>query len=214
MYRLRGIESKPKRADFRYQFYPFDIKAEDRQEVAINPEHICRPTINIRGIQTFSLLRDTHLRLVVSTHREYAFQTSIREFRPVGRENCLVMLETAGKLEIYFDSIGAIGNSIETKQAKRRFDLEKVGTGSLSAVDESKRLLAILSRKEVRNTPFLEGGLMQGRRPCISTYTPLRRVLKLYIPEEHRSTLPDGTQKQYQPSRSSFSCQGQKNYSL
>jgi hypothetical protein len=75
MYRLRGIESKPKRADFRYQFYPFDIKAEDRQEVAINPEHICRPILNTRGTQTFSLLKDSQLRLVVLLHLDYAFES-------------------------------------------------------------------------------------------------------------------------------------------
>lgn len=65
MFRLRGVETKPKRADLCYRFYPFEIKKEDRQEVGINPLHVCRPFINTRGTQTFSLLKDVQLRSVL-----------------------------------------------------------------------------------------------------------------------------------------------------
>lgn len=67
----------------------------------------------------------------------------------MGKDSHLVILEASGKLEIYFDTLNAIGNSIKHRQPKKKFDLEKVGTESLSALDEGKRLLAILSRKEV-----------------------------------------------------------------
>jgi hypothetical protein len=62
-----------------------------------------------------------------------------------------VLLERGGKLDIYFESTNAIANAIHDQRPKERFDLESVGEDSLSAIDESKRLLALLSRRDVRS---------------------------------------------------------------
>jgi len=62
-----------------------------------------------------------------------------------------VLLERGGKLDIYFESTNAIANAIHDQRPMERIDLESVGEDSLSAIDESKRLLALLSRRDVRS---------------------------------------------------------------
>lgn len=62
-----------------------------------------------------------------------------------------MLLEAGGKLNIYFESTDAIANVIHAQRPKKHFDLERVGEGSISAIDESKRLLALLSRTTVRS---------------------------------------------------------------
>jgi hypothetical protein len=62
-----------------------------------------------------------------------------------------VLIEAGGKLNIYFESIDAIANVIHAQRPKKHFNLERVGEDSLSAIDESKRLLALLSRTGVRS---------------------------------------------------------------
>ena len=62
-----------------------------------------------------------------------------------------MLLERGGKLDIYFESTNAIANAIHDQRPMERIDLESVGEDSLSAIDESKRLLALLSRRDVRS---------------------------------------------------------------
>jgi len=53
-----------------------------------------------------------------------------------------------GILEVYMDTIHALGNAIQGKP-KKEFHLQKLGSTVLFAVDESKRLLTVYASSEV-----------------------------------------------------------------
>ena len=57
--------------------------------------------------------------------------------------------DAQGLLEVYMDTIHALGNAIQGKP-KKVFHLQKLGSTVLFAVDESKRLLIVYASSEVR----------------------------------------------------------------
>ena len=57
--------------------------------------------------------------------------------------------DAQGLLEVYMDTIHALGNAIQGKP-KKVFHLQKLGSTMLFAVDESKRLLTVYASSAVR----------------------------------------------------------------
>jgi hypothetical protein len=66
-------------------------------------------------------------------------------------ESCLVVVEHGDSLDIYLDHTRMMSNAISTKKPKH-FNMGKIGRKSLFAVDEAKRLFAMLANHEVRNS--------------------------------------------------------------
>lgn len=56
--------------------------------------------------------------------------------------------DAQGLLEVYMDTIHALGNAIQGNP-KKVFHLQKLGSTVLFAVDESKRLLTVYASSEV-----------------------------------------------------------------
>lgn len=138
---------RPKQVDIEYKLHLFETTADDQQQLSINPGHICKPFINDRRTQTFGLLSGSKLRYVPS-FSDLSRATDFVRFRQlylIGKDSCLVIIEAAGNLNIYFESIDMITRAIHNHTPKKHFDLERVGEDCLTAIDESKRLLAVLS---------------------------------------------------------------------
>jgi hypothetical protein len=72
-----------------------------------------------------------------------------RYIRLIDTEFCLVAVEHGDYLDIYLDHTRVMANAISTKRPKR-FNMGKIGRESLFAVDEAKRLFAMLANHEVR----------------------------------------------------------------
>ncbi|KAG8857085.1 hypothetical protein FRB91_011880 [Serendipita sp. 411] len=130
-FRLIGWEIKPRLADFRYTFFPMEIKAEDLQQVSMNADHICKPGISEHRKQTFEIRVGTTLQL----------------FRLIGKDGCIVVLQDRDSLRIFYDSLSGISNAIEKDRHKKLLHLIRIGHESLIAVEETRRHLALLSRK-------------------------------------------------------------------
>ncbi|KAG8834732.1 hypothetical protein FRC17_007456 [Serendipita sp. 399] len=129
-FRLIGSDVKPRKADFRYTFFPMEIKAEDQQAAAMDENHICKPVINERRKQVFEIPAGTSLKL----------------FRLIGKDGCIVILQDSDSLRIFYDSLSTIPGAIEANKHKKLLQLVRLGPDSLITVDETRRHLALLSR--------------------------------------------------------------------
>lgn len=76
-----------------------------------------------------------------------------RNFRLIGSDSCIVILENSSSLDIYFEAISSVGDAIDQGRTRKQFTIERVGRRSLSTIDEAKRLLAVLSRTQVTRSP-------------------------------------------------------------
>ncbi|PVF98363.1 hypothetical protein CPB86DRAFT_733118 [Serendipita vermifera] len=131
-FQVTGTELRPSAASLRYEYYPFDVKSVDQQALALDVKHVFRPFINEREKQFITLPVDVTLRF----------------FRLIGKEWCLAILEDSICLKVFLDFTRSIAKGVETNKFKKEFKLERVGTDTNFAVDESRRFFALLSRKQ------------------------------------------------------------------
>ena len=65
--------------------------------------------------------------------------------RLVGKDSCLMVLQTQDLFSIYLDQIHLLRSIMEEGSPKKQIHIEKIGSRCLFALDETTRLLAILS---------------------------------------------------------------------
>ncbi|CCA69193.1 hypothetical protein PIIN_03093 [Serendipita indica DSM 11827] len=128
-FNLKGTLTQPNNWGFRYSLHQLQIKAEDIQSVTTDATHVCQPSLQ-RAPSTSFILQDPR---------------SLRFARLVGQEGCLIVIEDDVSLKIFFDTLSVIGASISNDKHKKRFLFERVGKNHTFAVDETKRLFAMVA---------------------------------------------------------------------
>lgn len=94
----------------------------------------------------------------------------------VGKDSCLMVLQTDEHLHVYLDHMNTLGAAIEFKRHKKQMYSSRVGQECTFAVDEAKRLFAILSCHSVSQTTVCSIDTL-----IWSTVIGLRRDLHLYL---------------------------------
>ncbi|KAG8854044.1 hypothetical protein FRB91_004122 [Serendipita sp. 411] len=126
---LKGVWAEPNNSGFHYAIHRLEIRSDDIQKVTTDPSHVCQPFVQNAPSTTFTL----------------PLPTSLRFIRLIGKDYCLAVVEDKDCLKIYFDLIDAIGVHIENDKHKKRFPFEKIGRNHNFAVDERKRLFALVA---------------------------------------------------------------------
>ncbi|CAG8553467.1 2164_t:CDS:2 [Acaulospora colombiana] len=114
-------EGSPKQASVRYTIRQLEIRQDDIKAASENKSHVCKPVIRTFRPTPFTLSKDV-------TMRDY----------------CLMAIEDSLYLKLYLDRINAMDSTVAADKSKR-IHLEKTGRGALFAVEENKKLLAILA---------------------------------------------------------------------
>ncbi|PVF98364.1 hypothetical protein CPB86DRAFT_797339 [Serendipita vermifera] len=116
------------KACLKFTLRRLEIKQDDLQLALNDKKHICWPTIRPSAQISFSL----------------PLGVTMRGFRLVGNDRCLMVTEDSTHLRIYIKPIASLETAIANNQCKE-LPIEKVGRGCLFAFDESKRLFALLN---------------------------------------------------------------------
>ncbi|PVF98362.1 hypothetical protein CPB86DRAFT_825740 [Serendipita vermifera] len=127
-YRLAASISSPKKASIRYTIRQLEIRQDDIKAASENKTHVCKPIIRTFRPTPFTLSKDVTMRFI----------------RLINNDHCLMAIEDNLYLRLYLDRINAMDSTVAADKSKR-IHLEKTGRGALFAVEESKRLFAILA---------------------------------------------------------------------
>ncbi|PVF92927.1 hypothetical protein CPB86DRAFT_144289 [Serendipita vermifera] len=119
--------SSPKKSSIRYILRQVEIKQDDTKAASEDKTHVCTPIIRRVHPSTFTL----------------PIGVTLRYLRLIGNELCLVAVESDNFLKIYLEKMGSMDAVIAGDKSKR-IHLEKIGHNILFAVDETKKLLAML----------------------------------------------------------------------
>lgn len=68
-----------------------------------------------------------------------------RFIRLVAKDSCLVIIQTNEHLKVYLDQINTLGSGIEADRPKKQILISRIGEDCVFALDETRRLLAILT---------------------------------------------------------------------
>jgi hypothetical protein len=152
-YRFIASTSSPKKASIRYTLRQLEIRQDDIKATSENKNHICKPVIRSIKPTPFTLSKDMTMRCVQS-YQIFLAYTLFRFIRLIGNEYCMIAIEDQVYLRLYLDRINAMDMAVAAGKSKRMY-LEKTGRGALFAVEESKRLFAILVNHQVGLFTFI-----------------------------------------------------------
>lgn len=153
---LEGIWSQPNESGFEYKLYPLEVKADDYQRITTDSTHVCQPIIRRTASSSFILPYPTSLRFVrrsLASHTPLS-SSSDRFIRLVGKDHVIVVIEDEISLKLFFDPVDTVAANISNDRFKKRFHFEKVGRKHMFAVDETKRLLALVASHSVGRYSF------------------------------------------------------------
>ncbi|KIM24947.1 hypothetical protein M408DRAFT_331430 [Serendipita vermifera MAFF 305830] len=128
-FKLEAKLSSLQMASLRYTILPLEVKSDDIDQSSKDRNFVCQPVIRPNAPPPFVLPLNAKIRLI----------------RLIGKDLCLIVLQTDEHLEVYLDQIGSLHTTITSKKSKKQINVSRVGVDCILAVDEAKRLLAILS---------------------------------------------------------------------
>ncbi|KAG8816259.1 hypothetical protein FRC17_000381 [Serendipita sp. 399] len=129
MFCLKGVRTQPNNSGLHYAIHRLEVKADDIQKVTTDPSYVCQPFLQSQATTKFTV----------------PLPTSLRFIRLIGKDHCLALVEDVDCLKVFFDMVDTIGVSIDQDRHKKRFPFEKIGRKHHFAVDESKRLFALVA---------------------------------------------------------------------
>jgi hypothetical protein len=119
----------------------------------------------------------------------------------VGKDGILVVVEDDVSLKIFFDSMSGVASAIASDRPKKRFFYEKIGRNHMFAVDEKKRLFALLATHVVSSlgpeSVVSDLTATKSRMRLSSTSIFLNTKVELSMLVEELSMQPNGSPKAY-----------------
>ncbi|KAG8833322.1 hypothetical protein FRC17_010897 [Serendipita sp. 399] len=128
-FRVRGTISSPTKEGLVHTIIPLETREEDSRKSAEDRSYIFRPVVRQNLPSNFMLP-------VTST---------IKYTRLVGQDRCLMVIRDGPDYKIFLDMINHLAHTIEVGGQSRKLTLERTGEHPRFALDETKRLFAVVA---------------------------------------------------------------------
>ncbi|KAG8783755.1 hypothetical protein FRC15_004586 [Serendipita sp. 397] len=131
-FRIKGILLTPNKAGFQYRIHPLDVKQDDMQAISQNPHHVCNPIVRARNPPPVFLPLKTEWSLI----------------HLLDKDRCFAVTSDGRYISVYMENVNHLASAVDQRKVIKQLHHEKLGSRPLFAIDETRRLFAILSTTE------------------------------------------------------------------
>ncbi|KAG8836422.1 hypothetical protein FRC18_011419 [Serendipita sp. 400] len=128
-FRVKGTRSSQTKPGLIHCIIPLETREEDLRRSADNSDHVFRPVFRQYLPPKFIL----------------PFGSTIKFVKLIGKDRCLVVVWDGLMYQITLDRVDNLAHSIETGTAGKKLYPERIGEHPCFAVDETKRLFAVVA---------------------------------------------------------------------